>query len=95
MYAGLQRAEECWCGDYYGSWGDQNDLFCFMDCPGDDMQKCGGETGKSVYRSKQTTAANMKCVASPILTTFCNLVIAHLKLYSYFTRAAIMIGIYK
>jgi hypothetical protein len=39
--AGLQDADQCWCGNSYGSQGQANDSDCNMQCTGDSNELCG------------------------------------------------------
>ncbi|WP_022670342.1 WSC domain-containing protein [Hippea alviniae] len=47
LYAGVQYASWCFCGNYYGKYGKSNN--CNMKCSGDKSQICGGSWANSVY----------------------------------------------
>ena len=47
-YAALQNEYQCWCGDKYGRYGRSNDK-CFLECPGDKIQNCGGQFANNIY----------------------------------------------
>lgn len=47
LFAGLQYADECWCGDSYGSYGTSTN--CTMACSGNSAEICGGGWTNSVY----------------------------------------------
>ena len=49
MYAGVQFAEHCYCGDSYGRYG--NAANCDKPCSGDASQMCGGAYANNVLRN--------------------------------------------
>eukprot|EP00026_Physarum_polycephalum_P012716 Phypoly_transcript_13043.p1 GENE.Phypoly_transcript_13043~~Phypoly_transcript_13043.p1 ORF type:complete len:193 (+),score=8.61 Phypoly_transcript_13043:77-580(+) len=53
-YAGLQNANQCFCGNSYGSHGQAPNSDCNMHCSGDSSEICGAGWRNSVYRSEQT-----------------------------------------
>ncbi|XP_033102182.1 kremen protein 1-like [Anneissia japonica] len=50
MFAGLQCAEQCFCGDHtYSRYGAVADTECNANCTGNSREKCGGTWRNSVY----------------------------------------------
>lgn len=47
LYAGVQYASWCFCGNYYGKYGESNN--CNMKCSGNKSQICGGGWANSIY----------------------------------------------
>ena len=48
-YAGTQAANQCFCGDTYGSYGPSTS--CNLACGGNASETCGGYYANSVYRT--------------------------------------------
>ncbi|PAA47025.1 hypothetical protein BOX15_Mlig029424g1 [Macrostomum lignano] len=50
-YFGLHNGKECWCGDSYGNISPNPATLvnCYMPCPGNSKEKCGGPKHNSVY----------------------------------------------
>eukprot|EP00026_Physarum_polycephalum_P021946 Phypoly_transcript_25602.p1 GENE.Phypoly_transcript_25602~~Phypoly_transcript_25602.p1 ORF type:complete len:124 (+),score=6.50 Phypoly_transcript_25602:43-372(+) len=48
-YAGLQDANQCWCGNTYGTYGTGSDADCNMPCTGNPQEMCGGVWRNSVF----------------------------------------------
>ncbi|XP_038072986.1 uncharacterized protein LOC119741307 [Patiria miniata] len=58
-YAGLQDAQECWCGNNdYDKHGEEPDSDCQDVCTGNSDQICGGGWRLSVYRVSQGVCSN-------------------------------------
>ena len=56
LYAGLQNAGACFCGNFYGAYGKIDDLSCNQACFGDSNEKCGGFYKNSVYNVTEVIA---------------------------------------
>ena len=50
-YAGVQFAQECYCGNSYGKHGALPESDCGYKCPGDESISCGGILANSIYNS--------------------------------------------
>lgn len=48
-YAGLQNADQCYCGHEYDKYGLVPETECYLPCSGDSSTTCGGQFTNSVY----------------------------------------------
>jgi hypothetical protein len=53
-YAGMQAANQCFCGDNYGSYGPAT---CNLVCGGNASETCGGYYANSIYRTRRLADA--------------------------------------
>ena len=48
-YAGVQNGTQCWCGNSYGSHGNESNSECYVTCAGDDTLRCEAPWMNSIY----------------------------------------------
>ncbi|XP_013393421.1 uncharacterized protein LOC106161105 isoform X1 [Lingula anatina] len=52
QYFGIQSGFACRCGNSYGTYGKTSDSECFVECPGERSEVCGGDWRNVVYKYK-------------------------------------------
>ena len=63
QYAGLEAADECYCGKagaHYDQHGQRPDSDCNKPCPGDSTQDCGSEFAIAIYDCKYLQGVPIK-----------------------------------
>ena len=58
VYAGVEHANECWCGNDRPTISPAPQSECSMPCAGDSSQKCGGSWRMNIYQKTQGSQPN-------------------------------------
>ncbi|KAL0947887.1 hypothetical protein HGRIS_010522 [Hohenbuehelia grisea] len=64
LYAGLEFADECWCGNFLGTTPQKPEEDCSLRCTGDHSEICGGSARLTIYKDTDPASYNPQTCVS-------------------------------